>query len=344
MSPSEIESALGLPTGPTMEALVRTAKALDRREPSQALSCLGLQFPWLLTKREREARAQLPAGVWDGMSPALRRRGLGQYLATPQGILPFATAGYDTHFGFLSAAGTTTDDCPIVRVVPSEPDCATEVVAPTLLDLLGLLAAVRSSVLSRDQSDLELLHTPMAKRLNQSAQQEITRVVTALEEGIPGLRVPTSPSMIIRAAQSPSFTLSIPFTHPDRVALADSELERANAGLTRARNAIEAGAYGRAVTHAESAMGHPSTRPRALALCVRAQIEGGETAARTTFDELVRLWLDETPTEDGPHARAIVPVKEMVELLGGLGHPSRAELEAQLRGAPEPPVADGDFF
>ncbi len=341
MKPAEIERILGLPVGSTMQALVALAKKLQRRDPSAAFLPFGLIMSWLKTPSQKKLDASRPGGFEN--SPSLRRLDRCEYLATPEGVLPFA--GYDDHLGFLATAGSTTDDCPIVRVQPALPDRYTEVVAPTLLDWLGVVAACRTTEFGREDDDLELLHTPETTRLHPTALAEATELANALRDGIPGLRIPRRPSEVIRAAESPSFTLSVPPTDASRRQVSPSAADLAESGLRRARHALEAGAYVRAVAHLSLAVAHPPNRPRALALRVRARLQQRDhDAATEDFETLAREWLDDSPSPDGPHPRAVVPQREMLELLDGMNLGGEEFLREKIQAATEPPEVGGDFL
>jgi hypothetical protein len=348
MQTQEIERILGLTPGPTLLALAELAKKLRRKSPSAAFEVLSFVLPWLKTESERTADRLLTEEVLKGLPDWHRRSLLGVYLGTPYNVLPFAHTGGNTdHFGFLIEREKPVEDLAIVRVLPSEPDEATQIVAPNLRDFLGLLAISSGFAISREATDEEwFLFRKEWFGDDPKRIAEMEAVSNALCDNVPGVRRPSRPSQVATAFPATRFMLTVPYSDPSRAKLVVSDMERARVAAVRAARLLSKGEFSRVVALAEVGMRHLASHARCLYLRGRALTRLGRSEeAWTAVDELANAWLDDVPVvPPAVHARRAVAREELIELLRESNHPASASLSERVRSAGEIHEAGGDFL
>jgi len=116
-----------------------------------------------------------------------------------------SSRGESNHFGFLLDGDRTTDERPIVLVVPRGDLESTEVVAPNLRAFLGLVAVADRECVSRGATDAEWAAFRRESYGDDAARlAEMDRLSTLLCT-IPGVVRPTSPSSVALAHTTYTF-------------------------------------------------------------------------------------------------------------------------------------------
>lgn len=333
MNEKDIQKKLGIPPGATLTALVALAEKVSPAAPDEAFDLLWLSLPWLR-----------PAGSVDDV-----RHG------TPKNVHPFAETGGDLHhFGFLMDGDVPTDDRPIVYVDPKDDDDATQIVAASLRDFLGLVAVAFAEVVSRSATDADWLGFREEWYGDDPARLKEMARLSDLLCTIPGVERPVSPSKVANAYPDQVFKLVFDDENeedddgPELVRTPDFKnvLADAERASVFAQKALTDGRLPEAEHHARCGMQHPATRARCLYVLAKAQHRAGQKgSAKDTAEELLKAWLDPSPIAlPGVHAQKAIDRTELIALLELVEGSHAAPLIKQVKEAPELVEPSGDFM
>jgi|GEM_PF-4828144 len=333
MKEKDIRKKLGISPGSTLTALVALAETVSPKAPWDAFAPLWLSLPWLK-----------PGAPADEM-----------WFATPKNVRPFAATGGEwDHFGFLMDGDLPTDERPIVYVDPTDDDDRTQIVAPSLRDLLGLIAISFGDVVSRSATDAEWFGFRTEWYGKKPAVLKEMERLSNLLCSLPGVVRPASPSKVANAY--PDQTFRIPseydsegkeeeFEEPRPADLANNVTDAQNA-CRFAGEALAQGRLDEAEHHARCGMNHPAFKPRCLlVLATIYKRTGRKQAAKSAARALFHAWLDPAPVSlPAVHPRMIIDRDDLISLLEQVEGAKAGPLIARVREAPEFEDPGGDYL
>lgn len=333
MNEKEIQKKLGMPPGSTLTALVALAEKVSPEAPWDAFELLWLSLPWLK-----------PGATADEIR-----------YGTPKNVHPFAETGGDLHhFGFLMDRDVLIDQRPIVYVDPKDDDDATQIIAPSLGDFLGLVAVSFAEVVSRSAADADWFGFRKQWYGDDPNRLKEMERLSNLLCSIPGVVRAASPSKVANAYPDQAFRLVFEGEDEDedegpketRTADFKNSLWDAQQATAFAQKAFDEQRFDEAVHHARCGMQHPAFRPRCLyVIATTYQRSGQKGAAKSTAEELLSAWLDTSPISlPGVHPRKAIDRDELISLLELVEGSHAAPIVKRVREAPELDEPSGDFL
>lgn len=333
MNDQEIQRKLGIPPGETLAKLVALAEKVSPKAPWDSFELLSLSLSWLKP----------------GASAREMRHG------TPRNVHPFAETGGDLHhFGFLMDGDLSTDQRPIVSVDPKDDDDATQIVAPSLRDFLGLVATSFAEVVSRRATDDDWVQFRKQWYGDDPTRLREMEHLSNLLCSIPGVVRPSSPSKVANSYPDQSFRLVFQGENEaedeggqeTRSADFKNNLSDAQQASAFAQRAVEERRFDEAILHARSGMQHPAHRPRCLYVLATAyQRAGQKSAAKGTTQELLKAWLDPSSiSPPGVHPRKAIDREELISLLKLVEGGHAVPMIKRIQETPDLDEPGGDFL